>query len=110
MSTNYNMYSNSPISEDFYQGIAIRTYSYEIFDSKFFVVLNSDDEPYISMYIDSVKFGNPDKEPVVRKWLDDTKSISSSRIYSLLNNIERQLQPILDIIKRDTRINDILDK
>jgi len=92
-----------------YKEVSIKIYSYDLFGMKYFQALTSDLEPYVKMYIDTIINGNPDKMMVAKKWVDDNKNNNISYVLSVLNNTERDLKSIIENIKRDNKLNDLLD-
>lgn len=92
-----------------YKEVSIKIYSYDLFGMKYFQALTSDLEPYVKMYIDTIINGNPDKMMVAKKWLDDNKSNNIAYVLSALNNTERDLKSVIENIKRDNKLNDLLD-
>jgi len=103
------------------------TKKFEIFGSKLYVFVDDESLTYVEQYIETVRQGNPDKESVVKKYMEEIHSFekdqlenimkrnpnilmgsNSHRIVSYLNQIERDLKPILEAIKRDKKIDDLL--
>jgi hypothetical protein len=92
--------------------IELKVYSLEVFESKIFVYTEPSLLPYIQEYIDSVNARNPDKDKVIKKYETDyqiTDAHKSVRLILELNKIESDIKPILDKIKRNKKIKDILD-
>jgi len=77
--------------------------SFEVQGTKIFVVNEPSLLPYIQEYIDSVNSGNPDKEGILTKYCHGELTLT-------LNKIELDIKPILDKLKRNKRIKDILDE
>ncbi len=125
--------NNPPMSrinsdEDNMNSVEMGVSSFDIFGSKLFVLLLSDQVEYVKEYIDTIVAGSPDKESVVRRYARDNQELEESfidrmiknnpyilvgsnspiRIVSTLNAIDRDLEPILNALKRDKKIDDIL--
>jgi hypothetical protein len=79
--------------------------TFDVFGSKLYVFVNSEDLIYIEEYIETVRQGKPDAATIIKKYM---KEINSSRIFSYLNQVERDLKPFLDALKRDKKIDDLL--
>ena len=109
--------------------IEMKVCTFDVFNSKLFIVTQTDHEPYIQKYIDSVNNGNPDKDSVIREYAINNQHMSESLIdrllnnkknnvisgkfysgiYSELNRVEHDLKPILEALKRDKKIDNLLD-
>jgi len=98
--------------------INIFTKGFEIFGYMLYVVADYESLPYIEQYIETVRQGNPDKEIVIKRYMEEIYVImnknpniplgSNSRFFIYLDKIERDLSPILEAIKRDKKIDDLL--
>ncbi len=107
--------------------IEMKVYSFDVFNNKLFVITQTDHIPYIQKYIDTVNNGNPDKDSVIREYAINQNMSESlidrllnnknnntiiglpGRLYSELNRVEQDLKPILESIKRDKKIDNLLN-
>jgi hypothetical protein len=111
------------VESEFYNTFEMNTYSFDVLGSKLYVVTQSDHQPYIQEYIDSVNAGMPNKEVVIRRYATESKmsesfidrvlgqmnQVSANGIIGELNRIEHDLKPILDALERDKKIDDLLN-
>jgi hypothetical protein len=114
------------VESEFYNTFEMNTYSFDVLGSKLYVVTQSDHQPYIQEYIDSVNAGMPNKEVVIRRYATESKMSESFidrvlgqmnqvsanptlGIIGELNRIEHDLKPILDALERDKKIDDLLN-
>ena len=108
--------------------ISVFAHTFDIFGSKLYVIADDESLPYIKEYIESVKNGTPDKEGIIKKYMQETEGMRSdkfetimkkfpnilmsnsspARISSYLNQVERDLKPILEALVRDKKIDDLL--
>lgn len=92
--------------------VQMGVYKFKIFDRFLYVFTQTEYVRYIEEYIESILSGNPDKDAVITSFSIDTgipkNSIGAIRIVSDLEKIEINLKPILEAIKRDKKIDDLL--
>lgn len=125
---NSNISMRDPNDLDEIPTMEIKTYSFDVLGYKLYVITQTDHLPYIKDYINSVNSGNPDKEGVIKKYAMEYQNMSESLIENLLkkhngfynsipvriigelNQIERDLKPLLDAQVNQTLIswNDIV--
>lgn len=117
------------LNESDVRTIEMKVYTFDVFNYKLYVVTQIDHVPYIQKYIDTIKNGNPDKDSVIREYAINNQNMSESLIerilnnknnnvisgkqysgiYSELNRVEHDLKHIIDALKRDKKINNLLD-
>ena len=104
----------------------VKLCQFEILGHHVYFRVHESHEPYIQMYIESIKNGKPDKEGIIELFqkekhqkvspldiaLNKNRSAfighSSYSITGELNIIETQLKPIIDKLKRINKIDDLL--
>ena len=107
----------------------MKVYTFDVFNYKLYVVTQIDHVPYIQKYIDTINNGNPDKDSIIREYAINNQNMSESLIERILNNknnnvfsgkqysgiyseldrVEHDLKHIIDALKRDKKINNLLD-
>ena len=95
---------------------------FNVLESVYHIYSQSENEPYIKEYIDSINAGKPDRDSIIRKYAVEVSKLSEDkidyvleknphyiRLYSEFQRIDEQLKPIFNILNRDKKIDDLLD-
>ena len=108
--------------------IEVKIFDFDVFDKKIYIVSTSQNYPYIKYYIESIISGKPDKEGTFRKYalesddsrfdnikIDELLTIFKDKldrfpiaISGELNKVDESLSSILNAIKREKKIDNLL--